>query len=133
MCRSPNHSALSAIRVICCTGQCPVMPPPMKLLYSPLGSLVEVKCVESEFGVTRRSHCPEGAVPAGRVVTGVGAPGSPGGGGGAVGCCAARGAAAVHASAEARARSERRLRALVLIADAAVPAAGADPDRSARA
>src|SRR5450432_2658386 len=79
MCRSPNHSALSAISVICCNGQCPVMPPPTKLLYSPLGSFVEVKCVESEFGVRRRSHWPLGAVPAGSVETGVGEPGSAGG------------------------------------------------------
>src|SRR5450432_263247 len=132
MCRSPNHSALSAISVICCTGQCPVIPPPTKLLYSPLGSLTDVKCVESEFGVTSRSHCPVGAVPGGSVVTAVGEPGTAGRGAvgvvGVVGCCATSEAAgSTH-----EATIVRRLRPAARISDAD-PEATMDPARSARA
>src|SRR3569623_368875 len=107
--RSPNHSALSATSVICCAGQWPVTPPPMKLLYSPLGSLDEVKCVESEFGVTRRSHCPVGA---GGLADGF------------VGCCPARGMASAQAPNSA---SERLRYARMFIAGAAAPAGEADP------
>src|SRR4051812_1223873 len=119
MWRSPNHSALSDTSVICCAGQCPVTPPPTKLLYSPLGSLVEEKCVESELGVTSRLHCPDGAAP-GSVVGAVGAPGA-GAGGGAVGCCAASGAASANGASSAI--SEKRMR--LLIAGSAAPAAAA--------
>src|SRR6476469_10679849 len=127
MCRSPNHSALSDTSVICCAGQCPVTPPPTKLLYSPLGSLADVKWVESEFGVMIRSHCPDGAAPGGGGLTDVGAPGGGGGAGGRVGCCAASGAAsAQNASIAIR---ETRERTRVLIAGGRAPAAEADPDR----
>src|SRR3954466_4417802 len=91
---APNHSALSATSVMSCAGQCPVTPPPTKLLYSPLGSFADVKCVESVFGVMSRSHCPLGARVVGSGLTVVGAPGAGAGrgaGGGGVGCCAASG------------------------------------------
>src|SRR5512140_2142143 len=127
MCRSPNHSALSDTSVICCAGQCPVIPPPTKLLYSPLGNLADVKCVESELGVTIRSHCPDGATPGGSGLTDVGAPGGAGGAGGRVGCCAASGAAnAQNASSAIR---DMRVRTRVLIAGDRALAAGAVPGR----